>query len=168
MSTHIRATPADDDFREWFIKMVNMLKGMSEKIIITGEQHMPMLYAFEHDGHSLIIAIPEIAGTDDKDVVAMLHKQMGKDTARFAGVIFLIEAWAAYLTPAELKAVGSVKNHPDRREILQFNGIRGTMQLMADFSIDRETRTLGPMNLRDPSTGSTGRFIVGDDGKLDS
>jgi hypothetical protein len=166
VSTHIRATPADDDFKKWFVDKVNMLKEVAEKVLIVGEQHMPMIYTFPHHGAGTVIAIPQITDYEDKNVIAALLKAMGKDP-QFAGVIMVVEAWAASVDIKDEEPI-NVRDRPDKTEILLFNGIRGTMQLMADFKIDKVKRTLGPMRLVDPTEGSTGRFIVGDSGRLDS
>ena len=171
MSKHVRQTPADDDFRQWFTDKVVTLKQRSEMILRDGQEHHPMLFVFERDGASVgIVPLPPFETNLDKDIAAHLHKKLGEMSDRFDGVIMLVEAWAA-VTDANYKYGDRISDRPDKFEILMFNGIRGTMQLLADFRINADRTLESEMRIRDPTdftTGSTGRFIVGDDGQLDS
>jgi hypothetical protein len=173
MSQYVRQTPADADFRDWFMTWVAKLKVRSAEIIKNGDQHEPMIFIFEKNGRGIgVVPLPGFQNTTDKDIAAALLKGLGARTDEFDGAIMIVEAWAAAVDPADksYKIGSSIAERPDRFEILMFNGVRGTMQLLADYRINKD-RTLGEMNVRDPTSfreGSTGRFIVGDDGQRDS
>jgi hypothetical protein len=173
MSQYVRQTPADNDFRDWFVKWVRKLKVRSAEIIKGGDQHEPMIFIFEKDDKGIgVVPLPGFHNTVDKDIAAALLKGLGARTDEFDGAIMVVEAWAAAVDANDksYKMGSSIAQRPDRFEILMFNGVRGTMQLLADFKINKD-RTLGEMNVRDPmnfEAGSVGRFIVGDDGQRDS
>lgn len=171
MSTHVRATPASDEFREWFVGWVDKLRPKTEEILQATEQLHPILFVFSSDDQIAIVPLPPFQTMIDKDIVARLHKRLAERTDECKGVIMIVEAWGAHLTIDQMnKAGGTIANHPERFDIVMFNGIRGTMQLMADIRINKD-RTLGEMSIRDPTSTeapSTGRFIVGDQDELDS
>ena len=104
MSKHVRQTPADDDFRQWFTDKVVTLKQRSEMILRDGQEHHPMLFVFERDGASVgIVPLPPFQTNLDKDIAAHLHKKLGEMSDRFDGVIMLVEAWAAIADATDYK-----------------------------------------------------------------
>jgi hypothetical protein len=149
-----------------------MLKKQTENIVKSGEQHHPALFVFERqspeDEDTQRVAIVPVPMTDPDS------KQRAFDLIHYAasheqveGVIFVVESWVKHIDgpdPAtRYDPHKSLEHDPERKEAIVFNAQKGTMQLIAQYLIDRTDNTLcEPPLIIDPmgdSEGAKGRMV---------
>jgi hypothetical protein len=160
----MQTKPATKEFIEWLRKNVGELIPMTKKVVESGEQHVPALFVFPKDDVISVQIMPMdpffAAGTEGKDLVSMLHKQVGEDEQVECAVLVV----EAYIVTATIKDQPispvvdmkvSVADHPQRREAITFNAINHGMQLIATYIIKRPENTINDTwdHLMDPRVG---------------
>lgn len=115
----------------------------------------PMLHAIDvDDAHHFVIL-----SSDNKDLMDAAIRQFiqQKDIQQ---LVYIAEAWVLKThAPPEQTLPISVRNHPDRKEALIFQGENATEQLCAEVPIERDGDevSLGTTEIWAPSLTS-GRF----------
>lgn len=119
--------------KTYFEQKVEQLLPKTREIIGKGEEHVPTLFIYsnpktlgEEDGKERVAVVPmtQFTNTTHKDIVAGLHRYLA--SAPFVrAAIFLVETWTLLgVTEADQRTInkmGSIANHPDRREAVMFN-----------------------------------------------
>jgi hypothetical protein len=89
-------------------------------------------------------------------------------TDAVAGAILLTETWTISVEKEEDlgRPHGSLEHHPDRQEALMLNALRGSMQLVGLWKINRTDKKLEPIALVDPMKGVSGGGGEGMEGRF--
>jgi len=155
------AREADAAFKAWFDRIVATTIAVGGKIIGQGNEHVPMLQVHKDDGSEpMIIAIPWF-GPEARDITAHFQKMAAAEPT-VAGAVLISESWIVSGDKAEVDKVDmtkSIADHPDRKECMIVNALRGDMQLLALIPIERPANTLGKPEIIDPN--APGQYLVG-------
>jgi hypothetical protein len=153
----VLATP---EFKQWFEDLLQALLPQTRQIVATGEEHKPMLFIVSHDGQIAIQTVHPFDSIEDKERTVFLQRFLANKQEMIAGVVFVCEAWAATV---DSYPTGSISQHPNRTEVIQFSAMRGGEQLIASYPIKRpgnilaedEGKLIDPVDL-----GAEGRFVL--------
>lgn len=137
-----------ETFKQWAERQVAGLVTISRRIIFEEKkEHAPMFFIYGPGDKALVIPIENFGTRDDKDRVAFLLRASAK-VPGCRGSIFVTETWilSKNATPGDKDGLRKffdehdkkgIADHPDRREGLSFNCVRGTEQVLIMYPIDR-------------------------------
>jgi len=164
MEQERKGEPADGDFKQWFERISERVLALASQIIFDkGEMHAPMLLVFNKGSTDMIPLLLDFSTLQCKSIEAAKHRYVASQTDLCDGAIMVTEAWTLALEKGKRR-----KDYPDslehaqgRREMLMFSAMRGRMQLLALYEINRKTKQFENRQLVDPTDEhSTGRMIL--------
>ena len=162
-----KGEPADKEFRRWFEVQLKGYLVIAGKIVATGEEHVPLMFAYPADKRESPVLMP--VGTmpdlmEDKDRLARFHRFVARAPFVYACVL-IMEAWTL-LTDRDKnldEQLGkSIADHPERTEAIIVNAIHDRQQLFAMVPIDRVNKKLKEPKIIDPfkDMAMEGRMIL--------
>lgn len=158
-------TAATPDFREYCEARLDELLEAGRQYIADGSQHPTLFVVDSMRPGQHAIAPFDIESDEDRMKAASLHRELASRPDIVACVTFVTEAWAISMErkpgdPVPVLPTGSIKDLPDRTEVLSFSFIRGDMQLVSMCPITRPDNAVTKGPLMDPADGMLGgRFI---------
>jgi len=162
-----KSAPADEEFRAWVRSKIEGMLHLTEGIVASGEEHVPLLLIFERGSGRVAMNPLSLASSAEKRSAFALHRMMALHPA-CEGAIMITESWDLVLRPEEVEPTGSIEHDPRRREVMVFNALRGTetgtMQIMTIYRILRDdggARMDRSPRVFDPHVEMAhGRFVV--------
>lgn len=159
---------ADEAFKAWLDECLKGIEPRVRSIVGKGEEHVPLMLVFEEGGKrrvSVISMVPFYAARDvsGKDIAARLHYEVAQ-RPEVAGAITINEGWGLMVEPGDPRANtdSSIAEEPGRVEVILVNARRRDMQLIVQWTIDREAKGLKDRKVVDPNGSegfSRGRMI---------
>lgn len=175
-----KVVPLTEECRAWFMSQLGVLKPLTEKIIASGDDHVPALFVYSKelvDGREQCAIMPvtqfgEFGDADSKNHVANMQRYFAEQGFTRA-CIFLVETWLLKQdNPGKVKEFpkGSIAEHPDREEAMMYNLLYhddedNLQQMLAMYPIKRPENVLGEPVFIDPQGTSfmSGRFVAEND-----
>lgn len=176
------ATPADAEFKKWFDDYLAEWRGFVESNLADGVDPVIMIVKKMQPGETkptIAVSLCPMETPAQRSAVFKVQQVVARELELVEAVVVTSEAWSVELDLkdlpedqreaklAEARKQGSLADHPGRTEIVIWNAMRGTQQLLAHADIvigEDGTKRLGKTDIVDPTTDGkhTGRMVLSD------